>query len=408
MNIGDLTVKIGADNVELISKVDSSKAAIGSLDDKVKSGAATFGKYAGAAIAAATALGTALVVQSFKAIDAQNDLAQKLDTTSTSLANMQRAGGLAGVEMGQIAASARMLTLNLSKAATDGAGPAHDALQRLNLSGAELAAMPLDQRIATINTALQQFVPAAQQASVAADLFGAKNAAAMMQLNADAIAQAAHEVQVLGLNLSEVDAAKVAAAADSLDVFGMAIDGIGQQLAVQFAPLLDQISKDFFEATEAAGGMGTVGVQVFNQLIEAASFTADAADGVGRVFELTAKGIVVAFQTVVTTVGGAITTLVTTADDALQAIGIESLGDKAQQVRDKFDQHMGTLKVAAEDFNHTLERPLAGERFKQYVADAQAASQEAAAAMAAGGGAAAGPAAGPTEARFRGGSHPDR
>lgn len=398
MNLGTLTVKIGADTVQFDTAAARTKTQLSDLAGVAKAGGLAFAAIGAAAVTAAAAIGGAFVKASFDAVDAQNDLATKLNTTSASLATLNRAGGLAGVEMSQISAASRMLALNLSKAAADGAGPASEALARLHLSASELQALPLDQRIAAINGAITQFIPAAQQASVAADLFGAKNALAMQTLDPATIAQAAHEAEVLGLHLSEIDVQKVAQAADAFDVFGMALDGIGQQMAVQVAPLITQISNDFFKAAESAGGFGNVAESVFQDVINAAAFVMDAGDGVARVFELTAKGIVIAFQTVVTTVGGAITTLVTTADDALQAIGIDTLADKAEGVRDKFAQHMGTLKIAAEDFNETLERPLSGERFKQYVADAQSAAQEAGAAMAAAGAPAAAGIDGPSKA----------
>jgi hypothetical protein len=398
MNIGEITVKIGADNVELVNTVNSSKTALGSLDNSVKAGAATFGKYTGAALAAAAALGTALVVKSLDAVAAQDDLAKTLRTTNEAMATLKRGGDLAGVSMEQISAGARALNINLGRAATEGAGPAHEALKRLGMSAAELSAIPLDQRIATINQALRDNVPAAQQAAVAADLFGARAAQAIMKLDSGSLQQAAREIEILGLRLSEVDATAVNNATDDMGVFAMAVDGAGQQLAVRFAPILSAISKDFLNATENAGGMGSAMETAFNSGIEAAAFLANAADGVGRVFELTAKGIVIAFQGVVTTVGGAITTLVTTADDALQAIGIETLGEKAQAVRDKFDQHMAVMNEAAKDFNETLERPLAGDRFEKYVADAQAAATEAASAMVAAGVPGSDPSGTPTEA----------
>jgi hypothetical protein len=62
--------------------------------------------------------------------------------------------------MGEIEQATKKLTTRLSEAAA-GSGSAVGALQRLNLTAAELQALPLDQRIVAIHEALNQFVPEA-------------------------------------------------------------------------------------------------------------------------------------------------------------------------------------------------------------------------------------------------------
>ncbi|MFU8899849.1 MAG: phage tail tape measure protein, partial [Roseinatronobacter sp.] len=136
---------------------------------------AAFARRARLAMAAAataiTAAATAMIRSGLQTVDAQAKLAASLDTTVASIQVLERAGDLAGVSMGQIEQATVQLSRRLSQAAA-GTGPAVAALDRLRLSAADLQALPLDQRIALIQDRLAAFVPQAQRAAVASQLFG--------------------------------------------------------------------------------------------------------------------------------------------------------------------------------------------------------------------------------------------
>ena len=73
--------------------------------------------------------------------------------------------------MGQVEQATVQLTRRPSQAAS-GTGPAVEALRRLRLSAEDLQRLPLDARIAAIQQALGQYVPEAEHAAVASQLFG--------------------------------------------------------------------------------------------------------------------------------------------------------------------------------------------------------------------------------------------
>ena len=142
----------------------------------------SFARKAGLALAAVTAAaaaaGVAMIRSGIETVSAQADMAASLQTTVESLQVLTWAGELAGVSMGEIEQATKKLTTRLSEAAA-GSGTAVGALQRLNLTATELQALPLDQRIAAIQEALAQFVPEAERAAVASDLFGDRAALAL-------------------------------------------------------------------------------------------------------------------------------------------------------------------------------------------------------------------------------------
>ena len=328
----------------------------------------------GAAAAAAAAVGLAAVVtKTAAAIEAQADLARQLDTTSASMAVLERAGDLAGVSMETITAASNKLKLNLSDAAASG-GPASDALARLGLKADELAALPLDQRILAINAAIKETIPPLEQASVAGDLFGKKTGAAILALDTDVMAEAARQAEVFGTALSEVDAAKVGQATDAFGVFGMALDGIAKQFTVQVAPVLTAVSKLFLDSAEEAGGFGNVAETVFDKLVDGAAFAMNAFDGLKRLGSLVLDSIIL----FVSEGGVAIDKFALGVVETLDKIPGVDLSDSVAAIRADLAEVEAFADTASRRIDESLNKPLAGDKFKQFVEEAKAASQAAA------------------------------
>lgn len=236
----------------------SLTAKIGSFEKGFKKAQGIAGRFAtdmtrhvktiagyGAAITgvAAGAL-TIMTKKQFAAIDAQAKLAQSLQTSTQSIINLERAGELAGVAMSGIEQATKDLTRRLSQAA-GGTGPAVDALDRLELSAEGLISLPLDERIRTINAAIREFIPEAERAAVAGQLFGEEGSIAMSRLSPDVIAQATREVKAMGKELSDVDAKMIESANDSMSQIGGTITAVAQKLAVQLAPFIKVVADRF-------------------------------------------------------------------------------------------------------------------------------------------------------------------
>lgn len=247
------------------------------------------GKVIGTAVAAGATLAVAGLVMMINkqrdVIDAQAKMAQQLGTSYSSLANLERAGQLAGVGMDQVAAASRQLDLNIGKA-IQGSKAQEEAFKRLGISAEDLADMPLDERLATINKALRDNIDASERSAVAADIFGAKNAAAIQMLDAGTIADASKQVALFGLNLSDIDVAKVEMANDAFSTIDLAVDGLQKQLTVALAPALKFIGDEFLNAVEEAGGFGTIVPSAVDKTIRALGFVINAGNGVIRAFDL--------------------------------------------------------------------------------------------------------------------------
>ena len=161
-------------------------------------------------------------------VDAQAKLAQSLGTTVASIQTLERAGELAGVSMSGIEQATKDLTRRLSQAAAGG-GPAAKALQQLGLSASDLIALPLDQRVGAINAAIESFVPAAERAAVAGQLFGEEGSIAMSRIDTATLRQATEDVLAFGVVVSEQDA-------DQIERTNDAISRLGSDLARAVEP----------------------------------------------------------------------------------------------------------------------------------------------------------------------------
>jgi len=228
-----------------------------------------FGRRAGLALAAMTAAaaaaGVVMIRTGLDTIDAQAKLAQSLDTTVASIQVLERAGGLAGVAMTGIEQATKDLTRRLSQAAA-GTGPAVAALDRLGLSATDLMALPLDERIGQINQAIEDFVPTAERAAVAGQLFGEEGSIAMARIDSATLRQATQDLRDFGVVVSEQDADQIERTNDALSRLGLIWRGVSNQLAVAAAPALEAVANALASVARTTGPVGIAITMLFDNI----------------------------------------------------------------------------------------------------------------------------------------------
>lgn len=220
---------------------------------------------AAAATAALAAAGAAMIRSGLQTVDAQAKLAQSLGTTVASIQTLARAGALAGVSMSGIEQATKDLTRRLSQAAA-GTGPAADALDRLGLSAGELIALPLDQRVGAINAAIESFVPAAERAAVAGQLFGEEGSIAMSRIDTATLRQATEDVLAFGVVVSEQDADQIERTNDAISRLGLIWRGVSNQLAVAAAPALEAVANALASVARTTGPLGMAIEALFDNI----------------------------------------------------------------------------------------------------------------------------------------------
>ncbi|MBW6494922.1 MAG: hypothetical protein K0B16_10290 [Burkholderiaceae bacterium] len=231
---------------------------------------------AAAAVSAAAAAGVALIRSGLTGIDAQAKLAQSMDTTVASIQTLAWAGDLAGVSLGEIEQAAGMLTRRLSEAAT-GAGPAVAALGKLRLAANDLQALPLDERIAAIQDALVAYVPEAERAAVASDLFGDRASLVFTRIDTATLRQASTDVRAFGVVVSQTDAAQIERTNDAIARLGLLGKGLANQLAVAAAPALEGLADALARLTATTGPVGGAIAALLDNLDRFAAYATVAA-----------------------------------------------------------------------------------------------------------------------------------
>lgn len=289
--IGALRGVLSLDSAAFETGAKRSKASMGDLERRlVRLGGKfesvgrkmTLGLTLPMAGAAAVA-----VKSSLKVIDAQAKMAQSFGTTVKSLQVLERAADLSGVSMGEVQQATIQLTKRLSQAA-GGTGAAAKALSRLHLNAQELQRLPLDQRLAKIQTALAQYVPEAERAAVASELFGSRAGLTFTRIDASALRLATEEVTRFGVAVSEVDADQIEVTNDAISRLGLVGRGVSNQLAVGLAPTLEWLSNRAGDAAEWFNGLNDRTKQFLSVSVALTAAVGPAAIGLGLLLKIAA------------------------------------------------------------------------------------------------------------------------
>jgi len=115
----------------------------------------------------------------------------------------------------------------------------------------------------------------------------------MQQIDSGTIEEAARQVKVFGLAISDLDAEKIEMSGDAMSVFGTALDGFEKQLTIGLSTALYGISDAFLDASEDAGGFGVQGAKAADGMIEAFLAVGDVVDGLHRVISVTGSDLAV-------------------------------------------------------------------------------------------------------------------
>src|SRR5690606_2697104 len=116
--------------------------------------------------------------------------------------------------------------------------------------------LPLDQRIAAIQQALGQYVPAAERAAVASQLFGDRAGLVFTRVDTATLRQATADVRDFGVVVSDPDARQIERTNDAISRLGLIWRGLSNQLAVAAAPALEAVADALAAVARTTGPLG--------------------------------------------------------------------------------------------------------------------------------------------------------
>jgi len=237
---------------------------------RVGDGFRKMAKASAAMSAAATAAATVLTVKSMRAADELGKTADKIGATTQALAGLQLAGEMSGVSIETMNMALQRMTRRVSEAAI-GTGEAKGALLELGIDAQKLEQLPLDEQMGIVADAMQNVGTQADRVRIAMKLFDSEGVALVNTLagGSEELARFAKEADLLGLALDRTDVAKIEEANDALLAAQGVFVGLGNQLAVEFSPIIAALATDFRNAAIENAEFGNVGQRVANAVLGA-------------------------------------------------------------------------------------------------------------------------------------------
>jgi lambda family phage tail tape measure protein len=198
----------------------------------------------------------------------------------------------------------------------------------------------------------------------------------LLQDNGKAWQELGAQAEAAGAILDTKTIAAAKEFSNELLVVNQYIDGAKTALAAEFMPVLAQFTKDLATSTKEAGGLRNAVGEFADGLVTSTAFIINAGDATVRTFQLAANVLVGLFGTA----AGHLLNLASQANTALGFISFGETSDKfkkdAADFANSAQLQFGVAREAAAAISADLEKPLAGDRFKQYVADAKAAAAQ--------------------------------
>lgn len=370
-----VSVTIGADTSGLEAGVKRSKTQMSELQTEMGSVVGSAAALGAAAAAAGIAIVAGLATAGLAAVDAQAKLARQMGGTITGLRSLEGAAGDAGVSAAAISTAMQKLNVTIGRAQS-GNEAAAESFKRLGLNAGQLARMDVDQRMAAIADAVKGLGLSSSEASAALANMGIRQSEItnLVTQGGDAIRKERDTVNALGLSISAIDAAQIEAANDAMGIFGDIMQGVQTQLAIEVAPIITALANMLEETAIEAGGVGEATSTAFGYIVEAAAFVISAIDGIKRVFEIVRDGIIIG----ITYVAQKFAELYDAIFSLLSKLPGVDFSETIASLDAFAAESKGIIKEAAANIDETLNKPLAGEKFKQFVAEAKEQSQVAA------------------------------
>ena len=210
------------------------------------SGLSSLSSNAGVAAAGVLALGAALVVvrrtmQSMADLDVLGKTADKLGIATGKLAGLRLAAEQTGVATSSIDVGLQRMVRRLSEAA-QGTGETRGALRELNLDAKRLAKLTPDEQFREITRAMSKIPSQADRVRLAFKLFDTEGVALVntMKLGAEGLDNVQKKAERLGIALDRNAIRRVEEANDAIGEMQHAWAGVGNELAITFAPALSK------------------------------------------------------------------------------------------------------------------------------------------------------------------------
>jgi hypothetical protein len=240
-NIGSLTVSLAARTDKFVKGLGSARLSLNKFvaaASKMAVGAAI-----GAVAAGMAALGLA-TRNAFREMDAVGKQADRIGIMTESLVSLRRASKRAGASQQELDSALERMNRTTGMAIQRN-GAAIRAFENLGISIDQLIHMPTERRIGAISDALSNIEHPALRAAAAADIFGmrSRNVINLLMQGSGALDDARRRADQLGITFNRIEARKIEMANDAWDEMSIALQGVGNQIALVLSPLFAKLGE---------------------------------------------------------------------------------------------------------------------------------------------------------------------
>jgi hypothetical protein len=274
--VGKVVAVLSARTASFDRALRTSAARVRAFGAGLAHAAVRVASFGAGMIALAAGALTVMTRRAFEAIDGLAKMAQSLGISTEKLASFRLAAELANVSQEQLDMALKKM---ISSVADLGAGTSSmvRAFGVLGVTAEQLRGLRPDEIFKVLADAVKRSGSSVEVLAAVMDIFGSRVGLQLMPLLREGSAGLAafeREARALGIAISEVDAAKVEAANDAFTRLKALIAGVGQQLAIQLAPVLEAIVNRIVAAAVAGGGMGQVIASAMGPVVQAVAFVA--------------------------------------------------------------------------------------------------------------------------------------
>ena len=276
--VGNLFINVKARTAAFGKKMKGVRGTIGRLA-KGFAGIAKKVALFGAAMAA-VALGAIVMLtkKGLAAVDTMAKLAQNIGASVKSIQTLRHMATLGGVSIEKMDKAVSKMTRGIGESAVFGIGEANDAFEELGLSAKQLEQDSPDVAFGKIADAINNVGNKARQGILAYKVFGRAGQELVTTLGGGSAAVDAmsKKLELLGVVIGDEQAQMVEKANDAWADIKLVWEGLGNQLAVNFAPILTMIAEKLKSMVINFGGMGKVAEGIVKAFMYAGALVLDA------------------------------------------------------------------------------------------------------------------------------------
>ena len=279
--VGSLFINVKARTARFSKKMKGVRATVARLSKgigRVTLKVAKFGAVMGGIAVAAI---TAMTVAGLKNVDAMAKLAQSVGTSIKSVQVLRHMATLGGIAAEKMDKAIGKMFKNIGEAQM-GVGMAKRSLDELGLSAEQFTGLGADEAFKLIADKVSKVDNAYKKARIANDLFGRAGLELIPTMNAggDAVDAMSKKLKDFGVLIGDKQAQMVEKANDAWADIKVMWEGLSNQLAVEFAPMLAEIALRLQKFIVDAGGMSQIAEHIVKAFMYVGAAVMDVIKGI--------------------------------------------------------------------------------------------------------------------------------